>query len=269
MASDHSMVGVISFVMHLLSLLFIPFSSGITDLASLTPENSFFQQYVTGMVMIGIFFGFLWTIAVYEIGNWKQPVPASWFVISGLVNIVEVILVPQMFNVLLHVQIGWFMLLPWVCTLLAPFIAYLIINEHFAKESKKIADDEILSLAKKYGGILTQSVIVWEKKTTLEEAKKSLERFVKHGEAEKKKIGFLTIFDFPSARVYLNKIENLIVEIMRDNPYGMSKSQLMQLTRLSLDSLNEALKRLESLGIICYDIENDVYRLRGVTPISK
>jgi hypothetical protein len=46
----------------------------------------------------------------------------------------------------------------------------------------------------------------------------------------------------------------------------MSRTQLLQATALSIESLDEALRRLESKGIIYYDIESDVYRLMGIAP---
>jgi hypothetical protein len=96
-----------------------------------------------------------------------------------------------------------------------------------------------------------------------------LERFCKHGEAYKRGAGSLTVYDFPGARIYLSGSDKQIVEVLRDNPHDMSRTQLLQATALSIESLDEALRRLESKGIIYYDIESDVYRLMGIAPTTK
>ncbi len=185
---------------------------------------------------------------------------------------------PQAVYLFTHAPIGWFILLPWFFTLLAPFLVYIFAGERLAekvarervaeKALKGVTDAQILDMAKKYGGILTQGVIVWEAKTTLEEARKHLERFVKHGEADKRKVGTLTVYDFPSARVYLSRTDNEIIELLRDNPYGMSRVQLLQMTGLSIESIDEALKRLESKGIIYYEVEDEIYKLTGIAPTT-
>jgi predicted transcriptional regulator len=79
----------------------------------------------------------------------------------------------------------------------------------------------------------------------------------------------LVIYDFPSTRTYLSRTDNQIIEVLRDNPYGLSRAQLIQTTGLSIESLDEALKRLETKGIIYYDIENEIYKLMGIVPSTK
>jgi DNA-binding transcriptional ArsR family regulator len=167
-------------------------------------------------------------------------------------------------------QTGWFILIPWFFTLLTPFIVYIFVGGDVITETQMgEVDAEILAIARKYGGILTQSVVVWETKVALEEAKKRLERFCKYGEAYKRNIGSLIVYDFPSTRTYLSRTDNQIIELLRDNPYGMSRAQLLQATGLSIESLDEALKRLETKGIIYYDVESEIYKLMGIAPTTK
>lgn len=225
-----------------------------------------------------------WSLIIYYIlHDWSPPMPFSWLLVSSIITLSGSILLhlSSVFYVPTHnflrdagwSDIGWWIFAPWIITLLSPFFAYALYYNRLKAEldvelNRGIGDSKILEIARKYGGILSLSVIVWEAKTNLEKAQKSLERFCKYGEANKRTIGSLTIYDFPSARVYLNRVDNQIVEIMRDNPYGMSRTQLLQITGLSIDSLDESLKRLESLGIIYHEMESDLYRLRGITPTT-
>lgn len=126
-------------------------------------------------------------------------------------------------------------------------------------------DPKILGIAKDYGGVITKSVVVYELQTSLEVAGKSLERFVKEQEARKINTGTLTLYDFPSARTHLSKIDNIIVEILRDNIRGMSRNELLQATGLTIEPLDASLKRLETLGITVYDKVPDEYKLKGIT----
>jgi hypothetical protein len=159
----------------------------------------------------------------------------------------------------------------WVVSIIMPFIIYEVSKDKEYRLSVLAQyDREVLDVAKKYGGVLTLSMLVWELKIPLEEARKCLERFCKLGEAQKKKVGSITIYDFPSARIHLIKLDNQIIEFLRDNPQGLTRSTLLSLTNMSIDALDESLKRLESRGIIIHIIESDTYILRGITaPTAK
>ena len=197
----------------------------------------------------------------------SPQIPNSWLIGSALIGLFEVLFLSKIIYLFTSVQIGWWLLPTYLFTLTLPFIGYSTIFLH--KKRGNISDADILTIAKKYGGILTPSVIVWEEKVSLEEAKKSLERFRKHGEANKRNIGCLVIYDFPGARAYLSRADNQIIEVLRDNPYGMSRAHLLQATNFSIESLDEALKRLESKGIIHYDMEDEIYKLTGIAPTTK
>lgn len=119
--------------------------------------------------------------------------------------------------------------------------------------------------AKNYGGVLTISVIAYELKTQLEVAKKSLERFVRAGEAQKIIKGNFSMYDFQSARTHLLKNDNRIITALRDNFKGLFRHELLQMTGLTLEPMEESLKRLESSGIVLYDELSDRVKLRGVT----
>lgn len=151
----------------------------------------------------------------------------------------------------------------WSLTNVLPILIY-ILGADSEKAEKNAIDRQILAIAKKYGGILTPSVVVWELEINLKQAKKLLEKYVKYGEASKRTIGLLTIYDFPSTRAYLSQIDNEIIELLRNNPNGLSKVQILQTLGFSIESIDEALKRLELNGIIHYNIESDTYMLKGL-----
>jgi DNA-binding transcriptional ArsR family regulator len=229
----------------------------------LSDPGSLAFVYFIFIVIIIIF----WVQIVFES---SKLIPDRWFIYTAFINLVEVIFLPQVVYLVIGMPMGWYILIPLFCTLLTPFIVYAFVGGGVITETQMgKVDAEILAIARKYGGILTQSVVVWETKVALEEAKKRLERFCKYGEAYKRNIGSLIVYDFPSTRTYLSRTDNQIIELLRDNPYGMSRAQLLQATGLSIESLDEALKRLETKGIIYYDVESEIYKLMGIAPPTK
>lgn len=110
--------------------------------------------------------------AVYESRNLNPPVPYSWFIVASRISLGEVVLLPPVIYLFMRMSIGWFILLSWSLTLLAPFIIY-----HFKRESliygrkRGIADAEILDMVRRYGGILTLSVVISKAKIRLEDAR--------------------------------------------------------------------------------------------------
>jgi DNA-binding IclR family transcriptional regulator len=143
---------------------------------------------------------------------------------------------------------------------LAPFLIYI-----FAGEERALTDAKILDIAKKHGGVVSLSVVVWETGIPLEEAEKCLKRFVKHEEAKESKEGDLRFYYFPSIIEQLGQINKKIIKLLLDNPSGLSKTDLLVKTDLSPESIKEALNRLGQKGIIYYDEENNIYKLTGIT----
>lgn len=267
---SRDLVAITSTVILGISLVLIPFTCGLQF--DLNGDLNGFPNPVPFVILFvfGLFCLSLWSIGASESGSLDPPLPYTWFIATAFANLVEVILLPQLVYLVTGMWIGLFILLPWLFTLLTPYMVYVFAREGLIRETHMgKADAEILAIARKYGGILAQSVVVWETNVPLEEAKKRLERFCKYGEAIKKKVGSLTVYDFPSARTYLSRTDSQIIELLRDNPYGMSRAQLLQITGLSIESLDEALKRLETKGIIYYDVENEIYKLMGIAPITK
>jgi DNA-binding IclR family transcriptional regulator len=56
-----------------------------------------------------------------------------------------------------------------------------------------------------------------------------------------------------------------IIELLRNTPRGLSRSNLLQPTNMSIDALDESLKSLESKGMIQYVMELDAYMLKAIT----
>lgn len=127
------------------------------------------------------------------------------------------------------------------------------------KSHQRIPDSEVIEVAKKYGGVLTKSVMVFELKTSLEVAELSLERFCKHGEARKVAVGSVTLYDFPSTRTYLGKLQNQLIEQFLQKT-TVDRATLAVVTGAGLEALNRALAELESQGIVTKDPGN-AYRL--------
>lgn len=186
------------------------------------------------------FASFLLTL-VYKLLPFLWVITVNIFVI--LVNLL---------HIWLGAPMGIFIIFPYAIIMLSPF-PFL----HF----------KVLGVAKKYGGVLTKSIVAYELNITLENAGKWLERFRSHHycEAIKKSVGSPVIYDFPSARIYLSQTDNMIVETLRDNYLGVLRVDLLKTTGFSTESLEESLKRLESRGIVYYDETSDEYKLRGVS----
>jgi hypothetical protein len=104
---------------------------------------------------------------------------------------------------------------------------------------------KIVNLAAKYGGILSPLHLIKEFGIGIEDAIEVLKKFVRHGLAvriDKPLIG--TFYDFPIVRAYMTKTERKIIEILRDNPEGLTIPQIVDMTDLSIESLKHTLERL-------------------------
>lgn len=125
-------------------------------------------------------------------------------------------------------------------------------------------DRRVLVSAGNYGGILTKSVLVYELGLSLEDCENLLDRFVQHGEARRIRTGPTTLYDFPSARSHLSKLQNHLVEIFLTNPKELERARLLALVdkaNVTVTALDEALLDLERNGIILRT-SDDSYRFR-------
>jgi len=121
-------------------------------------------------------------------------------------------------------------------------------------------DKRIIEIARKYGGVLTASLLCYELGISLEEAKKALDKFVRLGEANVDK----GVYDIPTARNYLARTDQQIISLLKTNIHGLSKTELLASLNLGIESLEESLRRLESCGIVIYDAVEGTFRLAGI-----
>jgi len=248
---------VLSFVVFL-SIFFIAY--GIATLFCKTLSDLVLTLFLSSLLCLFGSFGFGYIVLWFL--NLSPPIPTSWLYAATLGALLESVA----FGLTPLNSIHFWFLLPWGMTLASPFVIYpMKLGElremHSFKEG--LMDKDVLDVARKYGGIITLSIIVWELKVSLEAAQKSLERFVKHGEAIRKKVDSLLIYDFQSARIHLARSDNLVVEALRDNPFGLSRSELISQTGMAIEVLDESIKRLEDLKIIYQDMVTDKYKLRS------
>ena len=152
--------------------------------------------------------------------------------------------------------------------LLSPFyVRWKIVKERENRKTIKYLremDTKVMKLARKFHGILTVSILVDSGEFSLEEANKALERFIRLGEAKMINTSFGRIYDFPSARMHLAKMDQNIIAVLLKNPEGLSISQLIKEIDAPLESIQSSLTRLESLGIVVRDNVNDLYKLRAL-----
>ena len=207
------------------------------------PAEYNIEKGVFPTIFILIFLGF----ASFLLTLVYKLLPFLWVV---TVNIFSILV--NLFHVWLGAPMGVFVLVPYAIIMLSPFPLL-----HF----------KVLGMAKKYGGVLTKSIVACELDITLENAGKWLERFRSqhYCEAIKKSVDFPVVYDFPSARISLSRTDNTIVQILRDSYPGMLRVDLLQTTGFSIETLEGSLERLESRGIVYHDEMSGEYRLRGVS----
>jgi hypothetical protein len=118
------------------------------------------------------------------------------------------------------------------------------------REPQSIEDPIVIEVAKKYGGVLTKTILAFETKKTLEDAGEALKKFVEQGEARTFFAGGMTIVDIPSARVHLAGSDRIIVELLIQHGGRANRTQLLRDGRLSIEALDASLKRLEAEGFL-------------------
>jgi hypothetical protein len=127
-----------------------------------------------------------------------------------------------------------------------------------------VSDATLAKTAKKYGGVLTKTIIAYALDATLDQAQNALDRYVKHGEARRIQIGEMDVYDIPSARVHLLGTDKAIIEIAIGNKGKVNRTQLLRESGQSIEALDASLKRLESQGMLVRNPDN-TYRLAVVS----
>lgn len=125
----------------------------------------------------------------------------------------------------------------------------------------ELSDKDTLEVAKEYGGILTTSVLAYEREIALEQAQTVLERFARAGEARKVERGSHVLFDFPSARGHLSKLHRELIENLL-NSSQCSRADLIRNTEAPIDAVEAAMLELERMGIVATDAIGSRYSLR-------
>lgn len=110
-------------------------------------------------------------------------------------------------------------------------------------------DQEIISLAKEYGGVLVPDVLVYRLGLTAEEALAALEKFVQLGYARRYYRG-VYYYDFPGTRSRLTEVQQRVVEVLRDNPQGVALADLVAAYNEPMESVKQALRDLVDRDIV-------------------
>ncbi len=129
-----------------------------------------------------------------------------------------------------------------------------LIEEHMAAIQRAVEET-----AGKLGGIVTVSLLQHDlqsigppfNRIDLAGFRYILDGFADADEATRVYAGKqFWIYDFPSVRANLAQADRLIVENLRDNPDGLGREELLLKTRLSVESLDASLTRLEQKVLI-------------------
>jgi hypothetical protein len=138
----------------------------------------------------------------------------------------------------------------------------------------------VVELATEYGGILSPLHLVkdddltwkWhlENKDGTKEAIEVLERFTRHGLAvkiEKPLIG--RFYYFPMVLAHMTETERKIIEMLMDEPDGLTIPQMIYMTALSIESLKHTLERLIADGVVVARPLEEKYVLRGFSMLRE
>jgi hypothetical protein len=101
----------------------------------------------------------------------------------------------------------------------------------------EIDDFTIIKAARKYGGVLTRTVLSFETGYVLRESGAALERFVQEREAKKVLAGDMDVYLFPSAQVHMLDVDKKIIELILTLGGQASRTQLLRTGGLSLEAL--------------------------------
>jgi DNA-binding transcriptional ArsR family regulator len=144
------------------------------------------------------------------------------------------------------------------------YLAYIARRE-MIKSGKSVLQKKVVDLAAEYGGILSPLHLIRELEIDIKDAVELLESFVKYGLAVRIESDIGKFYDFPLVRSYMTDTEKRIIEILRDNPNGLTLPQLISKTNLSIESLNHTLDRLRASGIVISREPEGKFMLRGFT----
>lgn len=130
------------------------------------------------------------------------------------------------------------------------------------KHQRGLADKTTLEVAKRYGGILSSTVLVFETAIPFEAAESELERLVSLGVAFKRLGGITYSYDVPDARTHLAHGDRQIVEALAMFEGELSRVELLRRLGFPIEALDDSLLRLEQLGVLAR--KGDRYQLRGL-----
>jgi hypothetical protein len=127
----------------------------------------------------------------------------------------------------------------------------------------KYYDKQALNVAQRYGGILTKVILVHEADMSLNIAAKTLQRLVDHGVAAEIMVYGGPIFDVPSSRAHLARLDREIIEYLLTQHGRAYQSQLLHALETPMEALERGVKRLVVYGIVTYDAVDQEIRLRN------
>jgi len=138
------------------------------------------------------------------------------------------------------------------------------VNRKLKQELVQI-ERKVLQVTKNRGGIVTEIILLDELGIPFDEGAEILNRWVRRKVARRLDFGVMKVYDVPSARVHLSKTDKSIMDTIIGMQGRAKKTVLFSVLQLSIEVLEEALKRLEKFGYLTYDRISDEYGLRGIT----
>ena len=246
--------------------------------------------------MIGYFTYFL--ILYYTFSRWIQPLGDPWSL--TYIGSLTLFFAPLVVLVLLKPVRRFFMLqrkivvLPHIASFIAVAVAllqgldvglyaallllvtplilaairgqprYVSLMGGFEDEAElKYYDKQAFKVAQQYGGILTKVILVHEADMSLNTAAKTLQRLVDHGVASEITVYGGPIYDVPSSRAHLARLDREIIEYLLTQNGRTYQSQLLHALETPMEALERGVKRLVAYGIVTYDPVDQEIRLRN------
>lgn len=145
---------------------------------------------------------------------------------------------------------------------------YRMINRTESERNRGSSDKAILEVAKKYGGILTPTVLVYEAALAFEKAQSELDRLVNQRVAFKRFGGRTYFYDVPDARTHLALADRQIIETLAMFNGKLNRLELIRRLGFPLEAVDESVLHLEQLGILTSKSAANGYELRGLEETS-